>query len=39
LAVPTPNSYFLVYPESKATSPLVKAFADWIMLETIPKTV
>ena len=38
LAVPTPNSYFLVYPESKATSPLVKAFADWIMLETIPKT-
>ncbi|NBS03587.1 MAG: LysR family transcriptional regulator, partial [Rhizobiales bacterium] len=38
LAVPTPNSYFLVYPESKASSPFVKAFADWIALEAIPKS-
>ena len=38
LTVPTQNSYFLVYSESKAPSPFVKAFADWVMFEETPKT-
>ena len=38
LTVPTQNSYFLVYSESKAPSPFVKAFADWVMFEATPKT-
>jgi len=37
LMVPTQNNYFLVYPESKAHSPLVKAFADWVTFEAKSK--
>ena len=29
----TTDAYYLVYPEARAQSPLVKAFRDWLVAE------